>query len=111
MTGAKIADRQEDDGWPDEDEEVGCGIGGEGGRGGVGVGMEIVKGSCPCDGDLGYVPPIPQQKSPLDGAAPAVAGEWDAQSLNMSITSGSSSSKSRHRSSTFVSSAVGSSTK
>ena len=111
LTGVKIADRQEDDGWPDEDEEGGCGVGGEEG-GGVGVcaGMEIVKGSCPCDGDLGYVPPIPQQESPLDGAAPAIAGGWDAQSLNVSITSRSSSSKSRHRSSTLISSAVGSST-
>lgn len=117
LTGVKIADRQEDDGWPDEDEEEGGGVGGEEGGGGggvvgnVGVGMEIVKGSCPCDGDLGYVPPtLPQQESPLDGVAPAVAGGWDARSLNVSITSRSSSSKSRHRSSTLVSSPAGMST-
>ena len=106
LTGVKIADRQEDDGWPDEDEEEGYG---GGGVMGVGAEMEIVKGNCPCNGDLEYVPPIPQQESPLDGAAPAVAGGWDAQSLSVSVTSGSSSSKSRHRSSTLVSSGVGSS--
>ncbi|KAG6852843.1 hypothetical protein C0991_008662, partial [Blastosporella zonata] len=78
LTGVKIADREEDNSWPDEEEE----------DAGKDV-IDIVKDSCPCDGET---PP------------PPAPGNEDAQSISPSTKSGSSSSKSRNRSSTLTSS-------
>ncbi|KAG6829677.1 hypothetical protein H0H87_010517 [Tephrocybe sp. NHM501043] len=88
LTGVKIADREEDNSWPDEEEDD---------AGGKAV-IDIVKGYCPCDGES---PPGPSND----------AASVDEMSVAASTKSGSSL-KSRNRSSTLASSsqAVASST-
>ncbi|KAF9557102.1 TBC-domain-containing protein [Agrocybe pediades] len=82
LTGVKIADRQEDNSWPDDED------GGE--EGGMNKHkMEIVKGSCSCSGEL-YEPAL---ESPILDSSSGIS--VDAKSR--------SSSKSRKRSSTIIS--------
>lgn len=50
LTGVKIADRVEDNSWP-EDEDSKSISGGASTRGRSGEDIEIVKGECPCDGE------------------------------------------------------------
>ncbi|KAG5643082.1 hypothetical protein DXG03_001577 [Asterophora parasitica] len=80
LTGVKIADREEDNSWPDEEDDEGANDT-----------IDIVKESCPCEGDLGYVSP-----------------QVDSASVNTKSVSvkSRSSSKSRKRSSTIASSAT-----
>ena len=86
LTGVKIADRQEDNSWPDDegedDEEY------EGGTGRTNNHMEIVKGSCSCSGELDE-----------PGPEPLIATE-SSSGVSVSVKS-RSSSKSRKRSSTI----------
>lgn len=82
LTGVKIADREEDNSWPEDD---------DGGKGFI----EIVKESCPCNGDSGW-------------RSPSRASLGDSASA-MSVSKSRSSSKSRRRSSTVTSGAVSSS--
>lgn len=87
LTGVKIADREEDNSWPDDDEDDD-----------IKDTIDIVKESCSCDGELGSNSPRP--------AAPNDSPSADAHSVS---TKSRSSSKSRKRSSTIASSAMTSS--
>ncbi|KAG6918433.1 hypothetical protein DXG01_014613 [Tephrocybe rancida] len=78
LTGVKIADREEDNSWPDDEDD----------EDGTKQVIDIVKESCPCDGET----PPPNDTVSIDG-----------QSISTSTKSGSSS-KSRNRSSTLTSS-------
>lgn len=89
LTGVKIADREEDNSWPDEDDED------EGGGGGGKDVMEIVKGPCTCDGEGNVAIGSPRSSSYTPNAI------VDSQSVKSR-----SSSKSRRRSSTVASSAM-----
>ncbi|KAF9048890.1 rab-GTPase-TBC domain-containing protein [Panaeolus papilionaceus] len=96
LTGVKIADREEDNSWPDDEDEDEDedGVFGAGGKGKKGV-IEIVKDSCPCDGGLDVLP----------SGAPMTVGEGDGDSRNgngdaksiVSNPKSRSSSKSRGR--------------
>ncbi|TFK73323.1 TBC-domain-containing protein [Pluteus cervinus] len=100
LTGVKIADREEDNSWPDdgvgEDDDDGD-EGEEGGGGGLlkrgkeKLNIEIVKGSCDCDGDGSPPPPKELQRN-------SPTGEEESLSSKKSVKS-RSSSKSRKRSS------------
>ena len=93
LTEVRIADREEDNSWPDEDEED------EGEANGGKDVMEIVKGMCTCDGE-GTIPissPRPSLSTPFTST--------DSQSVSTG-TKSRSSSKSRKRSSTITSSAM-----
>ncbi|GLB44764.1 putative TBC-domain-containing protein [Lyophyllum shimeji] len=95
LTGVKIADRAEDNSWPPEDGEEE-----EEDDDGKGLSIEIVKESCPCDGDGGFVSP-----------QAADAASTHTQSTSTSTTGKSrSSSKSRKRASTVASGVVPSTT-
>ena len=96
LTGVKIADREEDNSWPDEDDEDD-----EGSGGGKDV-MEIVKGACPCDGEGNLAIGSPRPSPYMPNTA------TDSQSVSTG-TKSRSSSKSRKRSSTITSSAMASS--
>jgi len=96
LTGVRIADRAEDNSWPDEDDD-----GGEGSGGGKDV-MEIIKGACTCDGDGNVAINNSQPLSYMPNTAA------DSQSVSTG-TKSRSSSKSRKRSSTITSSAMASS--
>jgi len=87
LTGVKIADREEDNSWPDDDdadEEDGAGGGGIAGAGKGSI--EIVKESCPCNGD-----------------GSEFRGIGDSASAMSSSTKSRSSSTSRRRSSVATS--------
>ncbi|KAG5650789.1 hypothetical protein H0H81_011040, partial [Sphagnurus paluster] len=88
LTGVKIADREEDNSWPDDDDAE------EDARDAI----DIVKEGCPCDGETKFT------RSPLSAEPASV----DAQSIVTSVKS-RSSSKSRKRAS-IVASAVASAT-
>ncbi|PPQ84156.1 hypothetical protein CVT25_002022 [Psilocybe cyanescens] len=91
LTGVKIADREEDNSWPDEEED---------GQGEVKDTIEIVKGSCSCNGE----PEVRSSKSDLAGSAQATYGDSNSVSIKSR-----SSSKSRRRSSVVPSGATTSS--
>jgi hypothetical protein len=95
LTGVKIADREEDDSWPDEDDDDD-----EGSGSGKDV-IEIVKGPCTCDGESSEVIGSPRP-------SPNTPNTTDSQSVSTG-TKSRSSSKSRKRSSTTTSSAFASS--
>ncbi|KAF5379653.1 hypothetical protein D9615_005777 [Tricholomella constricta] len=80
LTGVKIADREENNNWPDEDDD-------DDDKDAI----DIVKESCPCEGEWGYVSP---QSTAADSASA------DTQSVSIKSRS---SSKSRKRSSTITS--------
>ncbi|KAF8885861.1 rab-GTPase-TBC domain-containing protein [Gymnopilus junonius] len=99
LTGVKIADREEDNSWPeDEDEEED-----EGGS----KTIEIVKEPCTCSGELD-VPPMRGQSGDISATGDAVANESPATTIadakSISSKKSHSSSKSRRRSSTIVAS-------
>ena len=96
LTGVRIADREEDNSWPDEDDEDD-----EGSGGGKDI-MEIVKGACTCDGQGNFAIGSPRPSRYTPNAA------TDSQSVSTG-TKSRSSSKSRKRSSTITSSAMASS--
>ncbi|KXN83791.1 TBC domain-containing protein C4G8.04 [Leucoagaricus sp. SymC.cos] len=108
LTGVKIADREEDNSWPEDDEGAsmsggsGTGGGGSGGGGGRGRGresIEIVKGKCSCDGESD-VRSVGSGK--VDGEEGLQSPNTvDTQSLSVKSRS---SSKSRKRSSVVISS-------
>ena len=88
LTGVKIADREEDNSWPDDDNVDGIPVKDT---------ISIVKGSCTCTGE-------PSMKSPI--LAPASLDAISiADSHSVSIKS-RSSSNSRKRSSTITSPAI-----
>ncbi|KAG6901710.1 hypothetical protein C0995_008872 [Termitomyces sp. Mi166 len=94
LTGVKIADREEDNSWPGEEGE-------EGGDERKDV-IEIVKGSCTCDGESPPPPP------PVTTTATTNVNDTtsaDEQSIAPS-TKSQSSSDSRKRSSTLTSSST-----
>jgi hypothetical protein len=89
LTGVKIADREEDNSWPDDD-DAGEEDGASGGGIAAGKGfIEIVKESCPCNGD-----------------GSEFRGIGDSASAMSSSTKSRSSSTSRRRSSVVTSGAV-----
>lgn len=89
LTGVKIADREEDNSWPDDDEDE---DGNDDGNTGAGKSsIEIVKESCPCNGELDW-------RSP-SRASEFGQGMGDSASAMSSSTKSRSSSKSRRRSS------------
>ncbi|KAF9458407.1 rab-GTPase-TBC domain-containing protein [Collybia nuda] len=100
LTGVKIADREEDEGWPEEedlggDDGQGQGQGqeGTGGRGKGGT-VEIVKGICGCGGEL---------DASGRGATEGDGRDLEGVNSNTGSVRSRSSSKSRRRSSTITS--------
>ena len=85
LTGVKIADREEDNSWPDDDDDDMVPAKGN---------IDIVKESCPCDGE-----------SDPRSFSPTSFGAGDSQSISVKSRS---SSKSRRRSSIMTSGAVSS---
>ena len=94
LTGVKIADREEDNSWPDDE---------DGGGTVVKDTISIVKDSCPCDGEL----EVRSARSPVPAAAgsSSLDGNNIGDSRSVSIKS-RSSSQSRKRSSTITSAAI-----
>lgn len=87
LTGVKIADREENNSWPDDDDETN-----------MRVKIEIVKESCPCSGDLDV---------PVQGHSDsASAGGVDSNSIDTKSRSSSKSRKTRHRASIATSGIV-----
>ncbi|KDR78593.1 hypothetical protein GALMADRAFT_244042 [Galerina marginata CBS 339.88] len=82
LTGVKIADREEDNSWPDDDDD-------DDEVGGLKNTIEIVKESCSCNGELD-APAVGSKSDP--SSSPSIAGD----SKSISIKS-RSSSKSRKR--------------
>jgi len=69
LTGVKIADREEDNSWPDDDDEDEEDGAGGGGIAGAGKGsIEIVKESCPCNGDGSEFRGIGDSASAMSGS-------------------------------------------
>jgi len=83
LTGVKIADREEDNSWSDDDEAK--------------IGIDIVKGVCPCDGSGNLVET--DMHSLASHNADSVSLRFAGEATSIS----SSSSKSRRRSSTITS--------
>lgn len=89
LTGVKIADRVEDNSWPEDDDSKSIGTGSARGRSGEGI--EVVKGECPCDGEA--------DASSVVGEHVEELPSLDAQS---SSAKSRSSSKSGRRSSSVL---------
>ncbi|KAF8963126.1 rab-GTPase-TBC domain-containing protein [Flammula alnicola] len=89
LTGVKIADREEDNSWPDDDDEDGAVVKNT---------IEVVKENCSCNGEL---------DAPVLGGRSDSAGVADSISISGKSRS---SSKSRRRSSIVTSGALSSST-
>ncbi|KAH9481920.1 TBC domain-containing protein C4G8.04 [Psilocybe cubensis] len=87
LTGVKIADREEDNSWPDDEEDD---------QGEAKDTIDIVKGSCPCNGELD----VPNS-SKSDRLSQATPGDSNSVSIKSR-----SSSKSRRRSSVVPSGAA-----
>jgi hypothetical protein len=86
LTGVKIADRKEDNSWPDDEDEDDEGV------------IEIVKGKCDCDGVVDSVekPVIPTSQN-VQNTEPSSRSSQHSHAVSRS------SSKSRRRSSSFSS--------
>ncbi|XP_006458949.1 hypothetical protein AGABI2DRAFT_217774 [Agaricus bisporus var. bisporus H97] len=89
LTGVKIADRVEDNSWPEDDDSKSIGTGSARGRSGEGI--EVVKGECLCDGEA--------DASSVVGEHVEELPSLDAQS---SSAKSRSSSKSGRRSSSVL---------
>ncbi|KAF9525807.1 rab-GTPase-TBC domain-containing protein [Crepidotus variabilis] len=85
LTGVKIADREEDNSWPDEDEVKNT--------------IDIVKGSCPCKGDGQALES--DRASLASGQESPDAGNGETMSISAKSRS---SSKSRHKRSSMIAS-------
>lgn len=83
LTGVKIADREEDNSWPDDDEAK--------------IGIDIVKGACPCDGSGNLIET--DMHSLASHNAESVSSRFAGDATSIS----SASSKSRRRSSAVTS--------
>ncbi|PPQ73760.1 hypothetical protein CVT26_011878 [Gymnopilus dilepis] len=100
LTGVKIADREEDNSWPDDDEDEEEGQEGDSGVKGRRT-IEIVKDPCSCNGELD-VPPMHSHSGDLASTRDMHLANGDAKSI--SSKKSRSSSKSRRRSSIITSS-------
>lgn len=95
LTGVKIADREEDNSWPEDEDSASIGAGSGSGRGRGRDSIEIVKGKCLCDveADVKSV-----------GSGERGGGVEEGTDVQSSSVKSRSSSKSRKRSSTVFSS-------
>jgi hypothetical protein len=99
LTGVKIADREEDNSWPDEEESTNM----DGDEHPTGI--EIVKDHCECDGSGAMPLSLPASVSDLRSIK-----STESPNAGSMSTKSRSSSKSRKRSSTAVSGVISAST-
>lgn len=102
LTGVRIADREEDNSWPEDD-----GRSAGSGRGKGREGIEIVKGKCTCDGESDSKSIRSGERGRGDGEESMASPLGDGQSMSVKSRS---SSKSRKRSSVALSSGATTST-
>lgn len=102
LTGVKIADRVEDNSWPEDDDSKSIGTGSARGRSGEGI--EVVKGECPCDGEadassvvgehVEELPSLDAQSSSAKSRSSSKSGRRSSSVLPSSATTASNTTNS-----------------